>query len=99
MNIVTLYAVHQGDSDMHCGKPKWYFLERSEAEHVARKRGWYGGDAPISKKRAIKDGERYLVLENEQYVTTGGPEDELAIRKVALAKLTPFERTVLGLSE
>ncbi len=100
MDIVTLYAVHQGDDDRHWGHPAWYFRTSSEAEHAAKGQGWYGGTAPTSEVRAIKlEDDQYLILRSEDRIRLGGPEDEKKIRDKALAKLTDLEKRILGISD
>ena len=100
MNIITLYAVHQGDDDRSWGHPTWWFDNKTKADNIAKGRGWYGGDAPVSQHAAIKiEDDQYLILQNVEPIRLGGPDDEKLIRAKALKKLTKLEKEILGLDK
>ncbi len=105
--IIDVWAVHQGDTDMTVGYPAWYFTEEYKAKEVAFKRGWYCGNAPISKHKAIivhdvydfplANTFIYLLSSDSQLKLDEGPDDILAKKAKALAKLTKEDRELLGL--
>lgn len=99
VSIIDVWAVHQGDDDRHSGYPEWFFTSPQEAYEVAAGRGWYGGDAPVSEKKAIVlDGETaYLLKDIEPLELNVGPDDLEERRKNALSKLTDIDKKVLGL--
>lgn len=96
--IITVWGVHQGDTDTNRGYPKWFFDNPINAEACAKGRGWYGGKAPIEKYTAIQfEDNAYILLKKNPVKLNYGPEDELAKKEKALKKLTPEERKLLGL--
>ena len=110
--IIKVYAVHQGDDDRSSGYPVWFFDDFSKAKTVAAKRGWYGGEAPITERYAIcvsqqdswfteqirvECNEYYLLDNTDPIKLNEGPDDILRKKQAALAKLTPEDRKVLGL--
>lgn len=98
MEIKKVYAVHQGDSERHAGKPFWFFESSADAESVAKGRGWWGGKAPTSEHTALIVGEHvYLLARPEPVKLNEFPEDELTKKQKALAKLTKEEQKLLGL--
>ncbi len=97
--IVEVYAVHQGDDDRHRGHPAWFFTTRWQAEDVAKGRGYFGGDAPVSIQNAVRIGDKYFLLKMDLPLEMDiGPEDQSTIRRNALAKLTETEKRLLNLS-
>lgn len=95
---VTLFAVHEGDSDRDSGTPKWYFDTKLEAQDVAEGRGWYGGNSPISQVSALKVGNQaYILRQTEPVTINDGPIDTADRKAQALAKLSPMDRKILGL--
>ena len=99
VEVAEVWAVHQGDDDRYSGKPEWWFRDEQLARDTATGRGWYGGDAPVSKHVAIilHDTELYL-LKSSEPVSFGGPEDDDERREKALGKLTESEKKLLGLT-
>lgn len=96
--IITVYAVHQGDDDRSFGHPAWYFTDNSRATNVAKGRGWYGGNAPVTDKKVLKIGDTAYLLDRDTPIRLDvGPEDYDAERKNALAKLTDYEKKLLGI--
>ena len=91
--VAEVWSVHRG------GQPKWWFRDKQLARDAAAGRGWYGGDAPVSKHTAIilNDSEVYL-LKQVDPVVFGGPETEDERRKRAMDKLTESEKRLLGLA-
>lgn len=99
--IVYLFAVHTGDGERTNGTPRWFFTSKLRAEEVANGRGWYGGNSPISDVPAIRvvseDSTQYFLLARvEPLAIDVSPDDELRKKQVALSKLTPEERKLLG---
>lgn len=101
IDLLCVYAVHQGDDDRYSGKPAWYFDSKADAEMIASGRGWYGGKAPISNHKAIlgADGNYYLLAKEQPIKLNVGPEDLAEQKEKALKKLTPAERRLLGISD
>lgn len=98
MKIV--YAVHQGDTDVSRGYPKWYFEKRVDAEKCAKGRGWYGGTAPISEIFIIEVNKKVYVLKDAQPIKLNeGPEIIEAKIAAAKAKLTDEELKLLGIKQ
>ncbi len=98
MEIVTIYAVNQGDDDMHAGKPKWFFRSLTDAKECARGRGWYGSDAPVGNHKAlIVDGAAYLLAQPKPVELDPVLDDEQAKKNKAVAKLSDEERKLLGI--
>lgn len=96
--IVDLFAVHEGDSDRDAGHPKWYFDTELQANDVAQGRGWYGSNAPIAKVKALRIGdEAYLLSSSTPIDVNLGPQDDTTRRLAALAKLSDFDKKILGL--
>jgi hypothetical protein len=97
-NIQTIFAVHQGDDDRHAGEPCWFFESKAAAIQCAERRGWYGGNAPISEHAAIiVDGNAYLLKRREPIKLNESPEDHLAKVAAVRAKLTKEELELLGI--
>lgn len=103
VRIFEVWAVHQGDDDRGSGFPEWFFDSEAAARKHAEKRGWYGSDAPISKRKAydLRSGGKILILDNKfpEPVIMGYSEavENQKKRNKALAKLTKEDREVLGL--
>lgn len=105
-----VYAVHQGDDDRSFGKAKWFFSNREDAERVAYKRGWYGGNAPITERWAISVSDDVLgftdtyLLDSVSGLAPAAievgitPDMEKDIWNKAVEKLTPTERQLFGVS-
>lgn len=99
--IKTIYSVNQGDDDRSPGKPKWWFSDVDRANHVAHKRGWYGGDAPVAQHKVIIVGGKTFRLASDEPINILldiGPEEIETERQKAMAKLTDHERKILGLT-
>lgn len=103
VKIFEVWAVHQGDDDRNSGYPEWFFASEAAARKHAEKRGWYGGDAPVSKRLAydLGVGGKILILDNRfpEPLMLGYSEavENQKKRNKALAKLTKEDREVLGL--
>lgn len=98
VNIKKVYAVNQGDDDRSSGSPCWFFEDYAAAKNTAFKRGWYGGDAPISEHNVlVVDGEAYLLARVEPVKLNESPDDILAKKQAVMAKLTDEELKLLGI--
>lgn len=102
---LKVWAVHQGDDDRSCGSPRWWFSDQTEANNFAKKRGWFGGDAPVSEHCAmVVPGSVTESGRDEYYLTKAkvdldGVEEKIQneLKENALAKLSDEEKRVLGL--
>lgn len=77
---------------------------REWADAAAKGRGWYGGMGAVEAMWALpvpgKRGEFYLLQSDKTYTLNVDLVDrDRAEKAAALAKLTPAERTLLGLEE
>ena len=97
-SVFSIWAVNQGDDDRSSGHPEWIFTDEVKANAVARGRGWYGGDAPVSSHLGvIVDGKCYLLRKSGPVSLNVSPEDEIAARERAIAKLNDEDKKVLGI--
>lgn len=105
VKTLKIWAVHSGDDDRSCGSPRWWFSNEEEAKFFAKKRGWYGGDAPVSEHLAMcvpgsvtESGRDEYYLRSAK-VDLDGVEEKIQteLKENALAKLSDEEKKVLGL--
>lgn len=95
--IIDMWAVHQGDTDRDNGRPKWFFSNACRADIVSKNRGWWGGTAPISRcKGVVIKGKIYQLASEIPIILNEGPDDILAKKTAALAKLTEEDKKALG---
>jgi hypothetical protein len=98
MKIIDVYVVHGEGDDRSIGSPAWVFKDNAKAELVAKGRGWWGGTAHVGARQAIVvDGKCYLLDKVGPFILDEGPEDRLAKKAAAIAKLTLEERKLLGI--
>ena len=102
--LIDVYCVHQGDDDRSPGYPAFFYSNESQAKAKAKGIGWYGGDAPVRKRRGICfDGDKVYLLDADHSrpidLDDKRKQARQEIRKAALTKLTPEERKALRLKE
>lgn len=96
--IIDVYVVHGEGDERSIGAPAWIFKDSAKAKLVATGRGWWGGNAHVGTRKAIVvDGKCYLLDRCGPFVLDEGPDDRLAKKAAAIAKLTSEERDLLGL--
>lgn len=97
--IFTVYTVHRENNDRYNGPITDVCSTKELAKQVAHGSGWYGGDAPIETRSAVKiDGKVYLLHVNRPVDLDGklqAMHEEL--KKSALQKLTADEIEALGI--
>lgn len=97
--IIDVWAVYQGDDDRLSGYPTWWFDNESDAQCIAKGRGWWGGNAPVKKHPVILVGDKaYLLAHSEPLELNVGPEEQAAEKEAALSKLSDREKRLLGLT-
>ncbi len=100
MNIITLYESAYKDGYTSFGDGDFY-LDEAVADQAARNRhDAYAVCAIHHPAIEVEDG-RYLLLKPPVIPVSvvGTVQAQEDIRKIALAKLTPQERTILGFAD
>lgn len=98
--VQEIYAVYHGESETYLGDPAWFFEHVGDAQRNAQGQGSWGGVSPIRLRHVVwAGGKPYLLDErhNQPIELNVGPQDILAKKQAALAKLTAEERELLGL--
>lgn len=99
--IIDIWLVEETINESgHTGEFIGAFLHEAPARAAAKGKGWYGGDAAVTKRRAVagvSPSGTACVLDREydQPVKVDPTND--IIKRQALAKLTDDERRALGL--
>ena len=103
VQIIDIFAVH-GDGGEHGRGPiEGYCRTRSEADTMSKGRGWFGGAGAVTGVKALIVGDQMYALAQAAPIlfmdaVAQQKADAEAARAAALAKLTPAERALLGLS-
>lgn len=80
------------------------FEKEADAEEAAKGQGWWAGDGNVEKRFVIKlQGGSCFLLDkyetNRMSMNVNFLDEKKKMREAALAKLSPEEKIVLGLSE
>lgn len=100
--IITIFAVRGDGGERGIGPIIDYTRTESEARKRAQGQGWYGGAGDVSPRKAIElDNGDVFALEHHERLDLDGSikRAKEKARADALAKLTPSERTLLGLDK
>lgn len=98
--LITLWTAHGDGGERGIGPVIGYSLSESSAERMALGRGWYGGNGDVKPADGIKlpNGDIFVLKYNEPVDLDGTrAKAREAVRKAALAKLSPEEKKELGL--
>lgn len=101
VDIIDVWCVHRGDDDRSSGHPAYFFTSEEAATKARKGTGWYGGDAPISKRKAIRVNDDCYLLDEIGEIDLDGAKEvhKRKTREKALSKLTEEERELLGLED
>jgi len=96
--LITVYAVHSGDTDRSQGTPRWFFSTYEKAHNHAEGRGWWGGKATVTEQTLLKteEGEYYHINKTKPVNLNPYIDDKVSKRQAALNKLTKEEQRLLG---
>ena len=96
-----VWVVHVGEDERSPGRPdpSQVFTSESVAKQAAKGRGWYGGNARVSKFRVMRgaDGDYYFIGEKVKDIDKVYADYAEKTREAALKKLTDEEKRVLGI--
>lgn len=96
--LIKTYCVYEGGGERSAGEPKWYFVNKDDAEHFAQGKGWYGGPAFVAEMYFIDICGTMFQLKSDQPVNFDFTYlDQKELVNKALAKLTASERKALQL--
>ena len=97
--IFEVYTVHRSNDDRTSGPVTDVCSTKKNAETIAHRSGWYGGDAPIKAGWAVEvDGSIYLLVSGYPVDLDGKlAEKTEEVKKQALAKLSSEEIEALGI--
>lgn len=97
--IFPVWTVHRNNDDRYTGPVTNVCSSEALAKKIAHRSGWYGGDAPICERWAVRiDGKVYL-LDSDAPVDLDGTfaKQKAEVQKKALAKLSQDEIEALGI--
>lgn len=99
VEFLTVFAVHEGDTDRSNGIPKWFFTTKEAADFNAQGAGFFGGKATISVRKAVNiNGNTYILDNDGNSVQLDVSKKEVEeIKKAALGKLSEYEKKLLGI--
>lgn len=99
--IINIYVAHGDPGDDRTPgirAPKLgFFSEKYLAEQAAEGQGWWGGAGAVSEAFALKVNGKFYLLGQPGEIQIDMKTIDM-VKKQALAKLTPEEKKVLGLS-
>jgi hypothetical protein len=106
MKIISVWTAHTTENEYgRNGVLVGVYSTVVEATKAAAGRGWWGGEGNVTKRYAIvdsADGKVYLIDQNHNLSIPLGVniiEWENDVKKSALKKLTPEEKSLLGLRD
>lgn len=80
-----VYGISVSVSELHSRMEPFAFTNRTDAEAVAKGRGWYGGDGTVVPIEIFDSRNDFVA------------DDENKRKAAALAKLTDEDRRLLGI--
>lgn len=98
--VIPVYTVYSSHDECGArGECLGHFTTRSKANSVSAGQGWYGGNGVVVPGFALRVMGRYYVLAQKEPVILDSRIETLEeIKARALRKLSPAERSALGLN-
>lgn len=97
--IIDAYAVHGDGGERGTGPIVVVCSTEANAKTVCKGRGWYGSDGIINKRKVLRVGEAYFLLEREFSIDMDGDiaKKKENHRKKLLDGMSAYDKHVLGL--
>ena len=101
VHFLEIYSAHGDGGERGIGPVIGYCSTKSRADAIAKGKAWYGGNGFVGRETAVKiDGAVYVLASSKPVdLDSEKAAQDAAIKEAAIAKLSPEELRVLGLSK